>query len=114
MKTAVKKTYLLPSDVVAEFERHAAPGKRGVAVAEALRHWTAEKKRQELRQQIEESFNDPENMALYEQIEREWAPLSDEVWAQIDDDWSQMSAEEMDREFPQASPSQPSREPHGV
>lgn len=99
MKTLTKKTYNLPSDVMAEFEKRVPAGKRGAAMGEAVARWLEEKRLEEIRARIDESFEDEENMKLYAQIEREWAPLSDEVWSQIDDDWSKMSAEEMDKEF---------------
>lgn len=89
MKTLQKKTYALPSDVVEEFEKHVAPGKRGKVLGEIVRAYLAEKKREELWQRIEEGFADEENQALYLEVEREWSPLSDEVWAQLpeEDDW---------------------------
>ena len=89
MKTLLKKTYALPADVVEEFEKHVGPGKRGKVLGEIVRAYLAEKKREELWQRIDASMEDEENMALYAEIEREWAPLSDEVWAQLppEDDW---------------------------
>ena len=83
---------------MARFESLVPPGKRGAALVQALENWLEEKRLAELRTQIEEGFKDEENLKLYTN-ELEWAPPSDEVWSQINDDWSKMSAEEMQKEF---------------
>jgi Arc/MetJ-type ribon-helix-helix transcriptional regulator len=81
-----KRTYKLAPDVLAEFEKQVAPGKRSGVVSEALRTWLDEKKREQLRARILEGLR--EQRELDEEIEREWAPLSDEVWAQLpDEEW---------------------------
>ncbi|PQV62968.1 hypothetical protein B1R32_11710 [Abditibacterium utsteinense] len=94
-----KRTYVLATQTLERFEAQVAPGKRGVAVNEAIEHWIEEQRLAKIRADIEAFGRDSESQALYAQIDREWAPLSDEVWAQIDDDWSKMSPEEMDKEF---------------
>ncbi len=99
MKTLLKKTYALPSDVVAEFEKHVAPGKRGKVLGEIVREYLEERKREELRARIEEGLADKENEALYLEVEREWSHVSDELWRAIDDDlW------EWDEPQPKAQP----------
>ena len=88
MKTLTKKTYNLPADVVAEFEKQVAPGKRGAVLGNAMARWLEEKRRTELRAAIQAGLADKENEALYLEVEREWAPVSDELWAQLpDEDW---------------------------
>lgn len=77
MKTLIKRTYALPSDVLEEFERHVAPGKRGVAVAQALREWTQEREREALRADIDEGLR--EMAEIYRETEQEFHPLEEEV-----------------------------------
>ncbi len=98
-KKSSKRTYQLSSQTLAKFEAEVPAGKRGAAVDEAIDKWLEEKRLEKIRAAIEEFGRDAQSQALYAQIERVWAPLSDEVWSQIDDDWSKMSAEEMDKEF---------------
>ena len=98
-KQVIKRTYNLPAETLAKFEEVVPAGKRGAAVNEAIDHWLEEKRVAEIRASIDASFDDEENMKLYQQMEDEGAPASDEVWSQINDDWSKMSAEEMDGEF---------------
>lgn len=98
-KKVVKRTYNLPVETLAKFEEAVPAGKRGSAVNEAIDHWLEEKRVAQIRASIDASFDDEENSQLYEQIEREGALASDEVWSQINDDWSRMSAEELDKEF---------------
>lgn len=89
MQTLTKKTYALPSDVVAQFEKHVAPGKRGKVLGEIVRAYLEEKEREELRARILEGLSDKENEALYLEVEREWSHVSDELWARLppEDDW---------------------------
>jgi len=83
-----KRTYLLPDDVLAEFEATVPTGKRSAVLSEALREWMGEKRREKLRAEIEEGLR--EQWDLYLEIEREWAPLSDEVWAKLpDEEWAE-------------------------
>ncbi len=94
-----KRTYVLSSDKLARIEAEVAPGKRGAAIDEAIDLWLAEKRRAQIHADFEEFGRDEEAQALYAQIDRECAPASDELWSAIDDDWSKMSAAEMDKEF---------------
>lgn len=98
-KKLIKRTYTLPAETLAKFEEVVPSGKRGAALNEAIDHWLEEKRRTEIRTAIDASFDDAENMKLYEQVESEGRLSADEVWSRIDDDWSQLSAEELDREF---------------
>ena len=73
------------------FEAEVAPGKRGAAIDEAIDLWLAEKRRAQIHADFEEFGRDEEAQALYAQVDREWAPLSDEVWAALGDEeeWPQ-------------------------
>lgn len=94
-----KRTYVLTASTLERFEAQVPPGKRGAAIDEAIDLWFAEKRRREIHEEFEAFGRDEEAQALYAQIDKEWAPLSDEVWAAIDDDWSTMTADEMNEEF---------------
>lgn len=94
-----KRTYLVDDELLVQFEKLVPQGKRGAWVNEAIARRLEEERVAEIRARMEEFFDDEESLELYAEIDREWAPLSDEVWSAIDDDWSKMSAEEMDREF---------------
>lgn len=83
-----KRTYVLTSEVLEQFELRVAPGKRGAFIAEAIQKQLEEQRLAEIRARIEEGLNDSENEALYLEVEREWAPLSDELWAQLpEEEW---------------------------
>lgn len=94
-----KRTYVLSSRTLERFEAQVSPGKRGVAIDEAIEHWLEEKRLATIRAAFEEFGRDEESQALYAQIDRECSRASDEVWSAIDDDWAKMSAQEMDKEF---------------
>lgn len=49
----------------------------------AIQKQLEEARLDEIRARIEEFFEDEESQALYAQIDREWSPASDEVWAQL-------------------------------
>lgn len=94
-----KRTYVLSAQTLERFEREVAPGKRGEWINAAIEKQMEEARLDKIRASIEAFGRDEESQALYAQIDRECAPASDEVWSQIDDDWSQMTPEEMDKEF---------------
>lgn len=84
----VKRTYVLPSDVLEQFESRVAPGQRGAFVTQAIEKQLEEQRLATIRARIIEGLNHAENEALSAEIEREWAPLSDELWAQLpDEEW---------------------------
>ena len=94
-----KRTYILEDELLKKFESLVPQGKRGAWVNRAIAQALEDERVAELRRRMEEFFDDEENLELYAQIEEECAPAADEVWAQIDDHWSKMSAQEMDKEF---------------
>jgi metal-responsive CopG/Arc/MetJ family transcriptional regulator len=73
-----KRTYSLPPDLVQRFETRLAPGDRSRFLAKLIEEWLAERERDELRRQVIEGC--VEMGGLYQEIEREWAGVSDEVW----------------------------------
>ncbi len=94
-----KRTYLMDDELLKQFEKLVPQGKRGAWVNEAIARQLEEERKAEIRRRMDEFFDDEESMELYAQIELECAPAADEVWSAIDDDWSKMSAEEMNKEF---------------
>src|SRR5262249_20445356 len=48
----LKRTYALPQQTLEEFERTTAPGKRSALVAQLIRDWLAQRKRERLRQEV--------------------------------------------------------------
>ena len=94
-----KRTYILEDEVLQRFETLVPQGKRGAWVNAAIARQLEEERKAEIRERMDEFFEDEESLELYARIENEGASASDELWAQIDDHWSKMSAEEMDREF---------------
>lgn len=94
-----KRTYVLSSEVLEQFEARIAPGKRGSFITSAIQRQLEAERLAEIHAAFEEFGRDEQSQALYAQIDREGSRASDEVWSAIDDDWSKMSAEEMDREF---------------
>ena len=77
MKLA-KRTYSLPEDVVGEFEEILPAGERSAFLAKLMRNWLVARQRAELRRQVIEGC--AEMRALYEEVDREWGSVSDEVW----------------------------------
>jgi len=77
-----KRTYTLPPDLLQKFERRLPPGERSSSLARIIEDWLAEREREELRQQIIEGCQ--EMRTEYEQIDREWASVSDEVWRDLE------------------------------
>ena len=83
-----ERTYVLPSEVLEQFEARVEPGKRGSFITSAIQKQLEEERLTELRARIIEGLHDAENEAVSLEIEREWAPLSDELWAQLpDEEW---------------------------
>jgi len=77
-----KRTYTLPPDLLQKFERRLPPGERSSSLARIIEDWLAEREREELRQQIIEGCQ--EMRTEYEQIDRNWASVSDEVWRDLE------------------------------
>ena len=107
-KEKVRRTYTLPAETLAKFEKVVPAGKRGAAVNEAIDHWLEQQRLTQLRADIDEGLADKENEALYLEEERIWAPVSDELWLTIDDDlWAwddaQTAAETKATELAQAA-----------
>ena len=83
-----KRTYILEDELLKKFEQLVPQGKRGAWINEAIAQRLEEERKAELRRRMEEFYNDEESQKLYAEIEREWAPLSDELWAHLpEEDW---------------------------
>lgn len=83
-----KRTYLMEDQLLQKFEKLVPQGKRGAWVNKAITRQLEEERVAELRQRMDEFFDDEENQKLYADIERECAPAADEVWAQLpDENW---------------------------
>lgn len=83
-----KRTYVLPLETLHLFESAVAPGKRGAFIARAIEKQLEEARLAAIRARMEEFYADEESQALYAEIDREWAPLSDELWALLpDEEW---------------------------
>ncbi len=89
----------MDDELLKQFEKLVPQGKRGAWINEAVAQQLEEARKTEIRRRMEEFFDDEESLELYAQIDGECSPAADEVWSQIDDHWSKMSAEEMDKEF---------------
>ena len=73
----MKSTYSLPSETLEQFEQVVAPGKRSTIVAQLLREWVENQRREGLTREVIEGCR--EMADLYRQIEREYHPLEEEV-----------------------------------
>src|SRR5947209_18372355 len=77
-----KRTYALPEETVAAFEKEVAPADRSSLIAELLQEWLAGREQQRLRQEIIEGCR--EMADVYLEIEQEYHPLEEEVQDALD------------------------------
>jgi hypothetical protein len=80
----VKRTYALPSETVEHFEHVVAPGKRSAVLAQVISEWLEERKRAQLRTEIDEGCR--EMWDVYVQTEQELHPLEEEVARRYDEE----------------------------
>ncbi len=73
-----KRTYTLPPDLLRKFENRLPPGERSSSLAHIMEAWLAEREREELRHLVVEGCQAMKDD--YEEIDREWTSVSDEVW----------------------------------
>ena len=78
----LKRTYALPPETLEQFEQEVAPGKRSAVIADLLREWLDERRREQLRREIIEGCR--EMADIYLETEREYHPLEDEVHRALD------------------------------
>lgn len=78
LTATAKRTYSLPLATLRKLEGQVKPGERSAFLASLIEEWHAAKERDELRRQVIEGCLDMAD--VYAEMEREWAPLSDEVW----------------------------------
>jgi hypothetical protein len=72
-----KRTYSIPPDTLAWFEREVGRGKRASVIAGLLRDWLIQKQRDKLRREVVEGCQDMAD--VYLETEREFHPLEEEV-----------------------------------
>jgi len=80
---SIKRTYLLPPDLLEQFEREVESGRRSKVIAELLRRWLDERRRQRLRAQVIEGCQEMAEVML--EIEREFRPLDEEIDRALND-----------------------------
>lgn len=73
----IKRTYVLPPDVIEQFEREVESGHRSTVIAELLRQWLQERRRQRLRAQVIEGCRKMADVMV--EIEQEFAPVDEEI-----------------------------------
>ena len=73
----LKRTYTLPADVLESFERQVAADKRSAVVAELLRDWLNQQRREQLRREVIAGCRDMAD--VYREVERAFHPLEEEV-----------------------------------
>lgn len=81
--SSMKRTYALPADLLEQFEREVESGHRSRVIAELLRRWLDERRRQQLRAQVIEGCHAMAEAML--EIEREFRPLDEEIDRALED-----------------------------
>lgn len=72
-----KRTYALPPETLAEFEKTVEPGRRSQVVAEVLSHWLERRKQEKLRIEVIEGCKAMAD--VYLELEQEYHPLEEEA-----------------------------------
>lgn len=80
---SIKRTYLLPPDLLEQFEQEVESGRRSKVIAELLSRWLDERRRKRLRAQVIEGCQEMAEVML--EIEREFRPLDEEIDRALDD-----------------------------
>jgi hypothetical protein len=78
----LKRTYALPETTVSRFEQQVGPGDRSGMIATLIEEYLAEKRREELRRDIEEGCR--EMWDVYLEVEREFRPADEELHRAIE------------------------------
>jgi hypothetical protein len=73
----LKRTYALPPETVERFEEAVASGRRSAVIADLIHDWLEARRREELRREIIEGCR--EMAAVYQEIERDYQPLDEEL-----------------------------------
>ncbi len=79
---SVKRTYVLPPDLLEQFEGEVKPGQRSAVIAELLRRWLRERSRRRIRAQVIEGCHEMAEVML--EIERGISPLDEEIDRALD------------------------------
>jgi len=77
-----KRTYSMPADTLARFEREVPRGKRATVLSELLANWLDARRRERLRRDIVQGCRDMSE--IYLETEREFHPLEEEVQRALD------------------------------
>lgn len=80
--SSIKRTYVLPPDLLEQFEREVERGRRSAVITELLRRWLDDRRRQRLRAQVIEGCREMADVML--EIEREFNPLDEEIDRALD------------------------------
>ena len=72
-----KRTYALPAETLERFEGEVESGRRSAMVAQLMKDWVDEKRKEALRRDIEEGLKDMWDVLLEE--ERAWHPVDAEL-----------------------------------
>lgn len=75
--TAIKRTYVLPTETLEEFERRVAPRQRSAVITSLIKGWLEEQERQRLRQAITEGLADMAE--VYAEIEQDFHAADEEL-----------------------------------
>ena len=78
----LKRTYVLPPDILQQFEHTVATGKRSAVIAELLHEWLDKQRRERLCREVIEGCRDMAD--VYLEMEREYHPLEEEVQRALD------------------------------
>jgi Arc/MetJ-type ribon-helix-helix transcriptional regulator len=79
---SIKRTYVLPPELLEQFEGEVEPGRRSAVITELLRRWLEERRRQRLRAQVIEGCHEMAEVML--EIEQEFCPLDEEIDRALD------------------------------
>ena len=78
----LKRTYALPPETLARFEKEITSGQRSAKIAQLIEEWIETKERENLRHEIEEGCR--EMWDAYKETASEWEPLEAEIDQSLD------------------------------
>lgn len=78
----LKRTYALPPETLARFEKEISSGQRSAKIAQLIEEWIETKERENLRREIEEGCK--EMWDVYKETAKEWEPLEAEIDRHLD------------------------------
>lgn len=75
--TRQKRTYALPADTLKRFEQVVETGRRSAVITQLMDKWLDERRKEQLRREIEEGLEDMWDVLLEE--EKAWNPADAEL-----------------------------------